>query len=347
MGGSSDRRKTLTGSPVGSKAPAKRYVSAFERKQQAEGSSETALPAPVTHLKAIAGSVQEDPQKRILKAVKNLSQKSQSFASDSDTELPGVPEPKAQISLLPSKSASADNSDSSTNSGAPILRIASESAQQSALPLDKSAAEHDSSAPDDSKDGDSIAPEPHFPVVTLSAEQRAMGIHTLSNSSINDGGVVYSHTMLTATPSYSHPIPKVGGKHTLIHGKEPKSVASERPALKEKPIKGKLLRITPKHSIPPQQQEPQVDYVTAGITLVSIFLFFLIMITLALAFLWPEHLPRLNLTLDKTYLILLVEVTVLLLMSSFQNNFSMRFRQAIFAGGLLTAAETLIVLYFS
>ena len=71
------------------------------------------------------------------------------------------------------------------------------------------------------------------------------------------------------------------------------------------------------------------------------------MITLALAFLWPEHLPRLNLTLDQTYLILLIEVTIMLLMSSFQNNFSARFRRAIFCGGLLTAAETLIVLYFS
>lgn len=73
MGSSSDRRKTLSGSSASSEAHTKRYVSAFERKQQVESSSEIDLPAPAAHLKAIPGSAQEDPQKRILKAVKTLS----------------------------------------------------------------------------------------------------------------------------------------------------------------------------------------------------------------------------------------------------------------------------------
>ena len=349
MGGSSDRRKTFSGSSASSEAHAKRYVSAFERKQIAENSAEIDLPAPAAHLKAIPGSAQEDPQKRILNAVKTLSKKSQSFASDSDTELPSVQEPKAQISLLPSKKSNTTNSGSSVNSGSIIANNTSEQASQPHSSNEESAlSTTDSSDSEKPQDSDSIAPEPHFPVVTLSAEQRALGIHTLSNSSINDGGVVYSHTMLTALPSSS--IPKVGGRHTLIHSSnEHKSASGERSVFKNnKPVKGKLLHISPKRtSAQEEQQGPQVDYVTAAITLASIILFFVIMITLALAFMWPEHLPRLNLTLDKTYIILLIEVTIMLLMSSFQNNFSARFRQAIFAGGVLTAAETLIVLYSS
>lgn len=351
MGGSSDRRKTFSGSSASSEAHAKRYVSAFERKQIAESSAEIDLPAPAAHLKAIPGSAQEDPQKRILKAVRTLSKKSQSFASDSDTELPSIPEPKAQISLLPSKKSNTTNPESSASSTSPITDNTSEVASQSNSSGEASTLiNSDSSSSEKLQDSDSIAPEPHFPVVTLSAEQRALGIHTLSNSSVNDGGVVYSHTMLTALPSSSHAIPKVGGRHTLIHSSnEHKSASGERSALKNnKPVKGKLLHISPKRASTQEEQPgPQVDYVTAAITLASIILFFVIMITLALAFMWPEHLPRLNLTLDKTYLILLIEVTIMLLMSSFQNNFSARFRQAIFAGGILTATETLIVLYFS
>lgn len=349
MGNSSDRRKTISGSSANSEAHTKRYVSAFERKQQAESSAEIDLPAPAAHLKAIPGSAQEDPQKRILKAVKTLSKKSQSFASDSDNELPAVPDPKVKISLLPSKKASTANSGSSANSGSALSEGVSESASQSNNSAESSPSVSSTSSDSDNiQDSDSIAPEPHFPVVTLSAEQRALGIHTLSNSSVNDGGVVYSHTMLTALPSSSSSIPKVGGRHTLIHSSNDyKSASGERSALKERPVKGKLLHITPKRAASQEQQEPQVDYVTAAITLASILLFFVIMITLALAFGWPEHLPRLNLTLDKTYIILLIEVTIMLLMSSFQSNFSARFRQAIFAGGILTAAETLIVLYFS
>lgn len=352
MGSSSDRRKTLSGSSASSEAHTKRYVSAFERKQQVESSSEIDLPAPAAHLKAIPGSAQEDPQKRILKAVKTLSKKSQSFASDSDNELPAVPDPKAKISLLPSKKANTTNSGSSINSDVSLSGAVSESASQPSNSAEGSTSlSSASSSSENIQDSDSIAPEPHFPVVTLSDEQRALGIHTISSSSINDGGVVYSHTMLTALPSSSGSIPKVGGRHTLIHSSnEYKSASREKPVLKERPVRGKLLHITPKRAASQElqePQEPQVDYVTAAITLASILLFFVIMITLALAFLWPEHLPRLNLTLDKTYIILLIEVTIMLLMSSFQNNFSARFRQAIFAGGILTAAETIIVLYFS
>lgn len=349
MGSSSDRRKTLSGSSASSEAHTKRYVSAFERKQQVESSSEIDLPAPAAHLKAIPGSAQEDPQKRVLKAVKTLSKKSQSFASDSDNELPAVPDPKAKISLLPSKKANTTNSGSSINSDVSLSGAVSESASQPSNSAEGSTSlSSASSSSENIQDSDSIAPEPHFPVVTLSDEQRALGIHTISSSSINDGGVVYSHTMLTALPSSSGSIPKVGGRHTLIHSSnEYKSASREKPVLKERPVRGKLLHITPKRAASQELQEPQVDYVTAAITLASILLFFVIMITLALAFLWPEHLPRLNLTLDKTYIILLIEVTIMLLMSSFQNNFSARFRQAIFAGGILTAAETIIVLYFS
>lgn len=322
----------------------KRYVSAFERKQKTASSSETDLPAPVSHLKAIPGAAKEDPQQQLLKAIKKLSRKSQSFASDSDTELPSVANPQAKIALLPPQGAQADKGGSSA-AGEAASKAAASPASDSleGVPSPPQA----SSEPNQAKESNSIAPEPHFPVVTLSAEQRAMGIHTISSSSINDGTVVYSHTVLTATPSYPHSIPKVGGKHTLIHNREPQSAPPAKPLLKDKPVKGKLLHITPKRSLPPKNSEPQVDYVTAAITLASILLFFIIMITLALAFLWPEHLPRLNLTLDQTYLILLIEVTIMLLMSSFQNNFSARFRRAIFCGGLLTAAETLIVLYFS
>ena len=349
MGNSSDRRKTISGSSASSEAHTKRYVSAFERKQQAENSAEIDLPAPAAHLKAIPGSAQEDPQKRILQAVRTLSKKSQSFASDSDNELPAVLDPKAKIALLPTKKIKATNSESSTDSGLPLSEADSESISQPNNSAEGSSSVSPASSDSDNiQDSDSITPEPHFPVVTLSAEQRALGIHTLSNSSINDGGVVYSHTMLTALPSSSSSIPKVGGRHTLIHSSnEYKSASSERAPRKERPVKGKLLHITPKRAPSQEQQGPQVDYVTAAITLASIVLFFVIMITLALAFLWPEHLPRLNLTLDRTYIILMIEVTIMLLMSSFQSNFSARFRQAIFAGGILTAAETLIVLYFS
>ena len=346
MSSSSDQRRSVSNSSASSEVPTGRYISAFERKQRSESSQEIDLPAPVAHLKAIPGSVQEDPQKRILKAVKNLSSKAQSFSSDSDTELPGVSQPKAKISLLPSKSPSNTTSKSSNSSASASLTAASPASSEASSSMAEPASARPSLDPDDLKDRDSIAPEPHFPVVTLSAEQRAMGIHTLS-SSINESGVVYSHTLLTAGPSSSKTMPKVGGRHTLIHSVERKSASNERPISREKTTKGKVLRIAPKQVDNDEQSGPQVDYVTAGITLVSIFLTFLIMTTLALAFLWPEHLPRLNLTVDRVYLILLIEIAIILLMSSCQGSFSMRFRRAIFAGGLITVAETLMVLYFS
>ena len=230
MGNSSDRRKTISGSSASSEAHTKRYVSAFERKQQAENSAEIDLPAPAAHLKAIPGSAQEDPQKRILQAVRTLSKKSQSFASDSDNELPAVLDPKAKIALLPTKKIKATNSESSTDSGLPLSEADSESTSQPNNSAEGSSSVSPASSDSDNiQDSDSITPEPHFPVVTLSAEQRALGIHTLSNSSINDGGVVYSHTMLTALPSSSSSIPKVGGRHTLIHSSnEYKSASSKR-----------------------------------------------------------------------------------------------------------------------
>lgn len=346
MGSSSDQNKSAYGSSASFEKSNGRYISAFERKQRSESSQEIDLPAPVAHLKAIPGSAQEDPQKRILKAVKNLSSKSQSFSSDSDTELPSVLQPKAKISLLPPKEASNSSAQSSTGSASIQSVTGSKSASHSTSAEKNSTSDKPSANSDEIKDRDSIAPEPHFPIVTLSAEQRAMGIHTLS-SSINESGVVYSHTLLTVGPSSSNSVPKVGGRHTLIHNVERKSASNERPISKEKPTKGKVLHITPKHSSNEEPLEPRVDYITACITLVSLFLTFLIMTTMAMVFLWPEHLPRLNLTVDRAYLILLIEIAIILLMSSFQNNFSMRFRRAIFAGGILTAAETLIVLYFS
>ncbi|MGM9991447.1 MAG: hypothetical protein ACI376_01175 [Candidatus Bruticola sp.] len=263
--------------------------------------SEDDLPAPANyHLKAIPGSLsQESTQERILNAVKTISQKSENFTSDSDTDIPNAPKSQPTITLLPQKDAVSPNSN-----------LASQS--------------------DDGKN--------------YTADRQL-------NSSLGEDSGVYSHTMLTAIASPSKVFPKVGGKHILVAPTKTKKTSifkSNSLAAAKDANQGKVLHISAKlKSVGADDPYKSEYYLSAFLSVIFIIFTFLCIATCCLTFLWPEHLARLNLNFDTASHILLAEIAVLLLSSSFQSKFSSGFRRANFLCGLLVAAEMMIVLYFS
>ncbi|MGM9998357.1 MAG: hypothetical protein ACI38Q_03025 [Candidatus Bruticola sp.] len=290
--------------------------SATDNKKKLSNQQDDDLPAPVAyHLKAIPGSMpQESTQERILNAVKTISQKSQVFSSDSDTEIPSVDQSKPQITLLPQK----DPKSSSKSSEDTVASTGRKASSKSDLSTE--------SVRDEQPNG-----------------------NLSSGPSISDGSVVYSHTLLTATASPSKVFPKIGGKHTLVAPNDSKkTIIFKLKSSNTAKAVSKILPISTQVKSAKTSNPYQTDYyLSAFLSMIFVVFTFLCLATCCLTFLWPEHLARLNLNFDTASHILLAEIAVLLLSSSFQSKFSSGFRKANFLGGLLVTAEMLIVLYFS
>lgn len=70
---------------------------------------------------------------------------------------------------------------------------------------------------------------------------------------------------------------------------------------------------------------------------------FLLAVTLALVFLWPEHLHHLGLTAQTGRMLLMQEISALLLLGAFQTNLSPAWQRASLLGSFVVLAEAALV----
>lgn len=70
---------------------------------------------------------------------------------------------------------------------------------------------------------------------------------------------------------------------------------------------------------------------------------FLLMLTVGLVYLWPEHLGRFGLDDNTGRMVLMQEISFLLLLGAFQNNLSRPWQRAALLGSFLVMAESALM----